>query len=65
MLATLAKVYSEDFVPFQLVNGRCISSSDADKHLTNGGLDKGTNCDNDPTRPWRTGILTAPFNAMH
>ena len=53
MLAALAKVCSEDSVSFKLVNERCISSSVADKNLTNLELDIEVPIKviNDPTRP--------------
>ena len=45
-------VYSEDSGQFKVVNGRCISSSVADKNLTNVRLDVGVNQgDDDLTRP--------------
>ena len=37
-------------------------SSIADKNLANVGVDQG---DNDPTRPMRTQVLTAPFKAKY
>ena len=67
MLATLAaKVCSEDSIQFKLVNGRYISSSVADKNLTNVGLDVGTNQgDNDLTRSGRTSLPTDLFKVKH
>ena len=66
MLATLAKVCSENSVQFKLVKRRYKSSSVADKKLANVGLDVGVDqSDNDPTRPGRTQILTALFKAKH
>ena len=58
-LATFAKVCSE-------VNGRYVSSSVADKNLTNVGLEVGTNQgDNDPKRTGRTGVPTTILKAKH
>ena len=51
MLATLAKVYSEDSVQFKLGNGRrCTSSNVTEIKLTNVGLDLGDNQGDDDHR---------------
>ena len=65
MLATLAKVCSKDSDQFKLVNGRYISSSIADKNLTNVRLGIGANQgDNDPKRPGRTQVPTTSFRVL-
>ena len=49
-----------------MVNGRYKSSSVIDKNLANIGLDVGIDQgNNDPTRPRRTRVPTAPFKAKH
>lgn len=42
-LATLTNICSKDSQLHCMVNGKCISSSVADKNLTNVGLDIGAN----------------------
>ena len=64
-LATLTKICSKDSQLHCMVNGKCISSSVADKNLTNMGLDVSANQgDNDPTRPRMTRVPTAPFGQL-